>query len=291
MTVHQLVPLFALALNILLLGMALVGPRREQRNVVFSLIALALATWDLGVFGLRGTDSAATADLWERVIHVGVIPLPILFYHYVFAFLDLPRRRRSLYLGYGLAAFFLAMSPTPLFMSGVVQTYWGFAPKSGPLYLPFFLYFQVYMVLGLVELLRAHRTTTTSFRRNRILLVIFGVCASLTGGAVDFLRFILNLDRLYPIGIPGNVLFAVALGVAVVRYRLWDVGALVKRAVLYGFTVLALAPVVVGGTVVTTWITPDDRFPSHLPAVLVALALVALTLPLVRRLERSFERP
>jgi two-component system NtrC family sensor kinase len=171
-----------------------------------------------------------------------------------------------------------------------VETYWGFAPKSGPLYLPFFVYFQAYMVLGLVRLLRAHRTTTTSFRRNRILLVILGVCASLTGGAVDFLRFILDLERLYPIGIPSNAIFAVALGVAVVRYRLWDVGALVKRGVLYGFTVVALAPVVVGGTVVTVWIAPDHQLPAHLPAVLVALALVALTLPGVRRLERSFER-
>jgi signal transduction histidine kinase len=290
MTVHELVPLFALALNVLLLGTAVVGPRREQRNVVFGLVVLALATWDLGVFGLRGSADAPTAEVWERVVHLGVIPLPILFYHYVLAFLDVPRRRRSLYVGYAIAAFFLAMSPTPLFMNGVVETYWGFAPKSGPLYLPFFVYFQAYMVLGLVDLLRAHKTTTTSFRRNRILLVILGVCASLTGGAVDFLRFILSLDRLYPIGIPSNAIFAVALGVAVVRYRLWDVGALVKRSVLYGFTVVALVPVVVGGTVFTVWIAPDDRFPAHLPAVLVALALVALTLPVVRRLERWFER-
>jgi signal transduction histidine kinase len=289
-TVHELVPLFALALNVLLLGSALVGPRREQRNVVFSLVALALATWDFGVFGLRGADAPATADLWERVVHLGVIPLPILFYHYVLAFLDLPRHRRSLYVGYGLAAVFLAVSPTALFMNGVIQTYWGFAPKSGPLYLPFFVFFQAYMVLGLVTLLRAHRTTTTSFRRNRILLVILGVCASLTGGAVDFLRFMLGWERLYPIGIPSNAIFAVALGVAVVRYRLWDVGAFVKRSVLYGFTVLAIAPVVVAGTVFTAWLAPDERFPSPLPAVFVALALVALALPVVRRLERWFER-
>jgi signal transduction histidine kinase len=285
MTVHQLVPLFALALNILLLGSALVGPRREQRNVVFGVMALALAVWNFGVFGLRVSADPATALIWERVVHVGVIPMPILFHHYVLAFLDRPRRRPSLYLGYALAAFFLILSPTPLFMSGVLTTYWGFAPKSGPLYLPFFVYFQAYMVIGLVRLVRAHRTTAASFRRNRILLVILGVCASLTGGAVDFLRFIFGWERLYPIGIPSNALFAVALGVAVVRYRLWDVGALVKRSVIHGFTLLVLAPVVVAGTVLAGWLAPGD-----LPGVLVALVLVALALPLARRVERWCER-
>jgi two-component system NtrC family sensor kinase len=290
MTVHQLVPLFALALNILLLGSALVGPRREQRNVVFGVLAFALAVWNFGVFGLRASADPDVAMLWERVVHVGVIPMPILFYHYVLAFLDQPRRRRSLFLGYGLAALFVAVSSTPLFMRGVVETYWGFAPQSGPLYLPFFVYFQAYMVVGLVHLLRAYRTTATSFRRNRILLVILGVCASLAGGAVDFLRFILHLDRVYPIGIPSNALFAVALGVAVVRYRLWDVGALMKRSVLYSVTVLALVPVAVLGTVLTGWLAPDDRFPSHLVGVLVAFALVALALPVVRGMERWCER-
>ena len=290
MTVHQLVPLFALALNVLLLGSALLGPRREQRNVVFGVLAFALAVWNFGVFGLRASADPDVAMLWERVVHIGVIPMPILFYHYVLAFLDRPRRRWSLFVGYGLAAFFVAVSPTPSFMRGVVETYWGFAPKSGPLYLPFFVYFQAYMVIGLVHLLQAHRTTATSFRRNRILLVILGVCASLAGGAVDFLRFILNLDRVYPIGIPSNALFAVALGVAVVRYRLWDVGALMKRSVLYSVTVLALVPVAVLGTVLTGWLAPDDRFPSHLVGVLVAFALVALALPVVRGMERWCER-
>ena len=128
-------------------------------------------------------------------------------------------------------------------MTGVVSTYWGYAPKAGPLYAPFFVYFQFYMVLGLVNLASAYRTMRSGFRRNRLLLLILGVSVSLGGGLVDFGRYILDLDRLYPIGIPANSVFAIALGVAIVRYRLWDVSVLAKKALLYLTTVLVFAPV------------------------------------------------
>src|SRR3970282_1325716 len=120
---------------------------------------------------------------------------------------------------------------------------WGFMPAAGPLYAPFFVYFQSYLVLGLVRLLRAHRAQVSSFRRNRTLLVILGVAVSLLGGAVDFVRFIARWDWLYPIGIPANAVFALALGVAIVRYRLVDVGLLARRTVLYLLTSAALAPI------------------------------------------------
>jgi hypothetical protein len=190
MTLHQLVPLFALALNILLLGSALMGDRKNQRAYVFALVTAALAVWNLGVFGLRTTTDPATALVYQRALHVGVVFIPIRFYHYVLAVLDLSRRGRTLIVGYALAVGFLLCVPSRAFMPGVVETYWGFAPKSGPLYAPFFVYFQTYLVLGLIRLLRNHRTVVSSFRRNRIRLVIFGACVSLGGGAVDFLRFI-----------------------------------------------------------------------------------------------------
>ena len=206
MTVHQLVPLFAFGLNAILIVSALVSDHRSALNRSFAYFACAQAVWNLGSFGLRGSGDPAQAFLWEVILHVGVIPIPILFYRYVVIFLDLPTRRRSLFVGYALCAFFLAVSPTPLFMRGVQQTYWGWAPLSGPLYAAFFVYFQTFMVLGLVRLVRARRAQTSSYWRSRILLVMVGVTLSLFGGAIDFLRFILGLERLYPVGIPTNSL-------------------------------------------------------------------------------------
>ena len=55
MSVHKLLPLLALLLNVLLIGSALARDRKSHRHYVFALFAGALAVWNLGVFGLRGS--------------------------------------------------------------------------------------------------------------------------------------------------------------------------------------------------------------------------------------------
>ena len=215
-TIHKLLPSSRWAESAAARS-ALAGDRRHRRHYTFAGVVLALAVWNIGVFGLRGAPDAETAVVWEYVVHLGVIPLPALFYHYVLAFLEVRPHPRLLGIGYAIATALLVASPTPLFIAGVAETHWGYVPRSGPLYAPFFLYFQTYLVLGLVRLMRAHRSVVSSFRRNRTRLVIVGVLVSLAGGIVDFLRFILGWEHLYPFGIPTNALFAMALGLAIVR--------------------------------------------------------------------------
>src|SRR5436190_7048615 len=298
MIVHKLLPLVALGLNLLLLGSALAPDRRSLRNVRFAYLATALAVWNLGVFGLRASADPDVALFWERVLHVGVIPIPVLFYHYVVAFLDLPRRRPELIGGYVLCGVFLAAGPTPLFLRGVTDSDWGFMPAAGPLYVPFFVYFQSYLVLGLVQLVRAYTSQSSSFKRNRTLLVIIGVEVSLLGGIVDIVRFLFRWEWLYPVGIPSNAIFALALGVAIVRYRLMDIGVLAKRIVLYLLTSAALAPILFLGLWGLDQVAlgrPSASMPADGVGTLtrdaaILLLVFTVALPLLRKLEGGLER-
>lgn len=290
MTVHKLVPLFALGLNLLLIASALASDRRSPLNRSFAYFSTAQAVWNLGVLGLRWSAGPQQAFLWEIVVHAAVIPLPLLFCRYVAVFLEWRGRPRALGVGYALCAFFLLVSPTPLFMPGVQATYWGWAPVSGPLYAAFFAYFQAYMVLGLVWLVRARRSQTSSFWRHRTLLVIVGVTVSLLGGAIDFLRFILRQEEIYPVGIPANSVLALALGLAIVRYRLLDMGALAKRLLLYLSASIALAPVLILGLWTVEQALPMGGLLWSIVAGLVVLAVFSMALPLLHLLERGLER-
>lgn len=290
MIFHKLVPLVSLGLNLVLLGIALAPSRKSYRDRAFAYLISALAVWNVGVLGLRWSDDPGTALAWERFLHLGVIPIPVLFYHYVLAFLDVPTKRPSLVLGYLLCGFFAAVSPTSAFMPGVTETYWGFAPASGPLYVPFFVYFQTYLVIGLVWLVRAYRSVQAHFRRNRTLLVILGTAVSLLGGLIDFIRFIVGWERLYPLGIPSNAIFALALGVAIVRYRLMDMGILVKRLALYLLTSIGLAPILFAGLYLFDQLIPIHHSSTYVQYSLALLLPITVALPLLRKLEHGLDR-
>jgi signal transduction histidine kinase len=289
-SVHKLLPLLALLLNVLLIGSALAGDRKSPRHYVFALLAGALAVWNLGVFGLRASGDPATALAWERFLHYGVILIPVLFYHYVLAFLDQPRRNYLLIGGYAISGAFLAVCSTALFMRGVIETSWGYMPLSGPLYPLFFLYLQACIVLGLVRLLRAYPTLTSSFRRNRTKLVVGGVIALLLGGLVDFVRYIFGWDWLYPLGIPSNAVFALALGLAIVRYRLLDLGMVAKWAILYMLTAATLGPVLIGAIYGVDLLVPGAPLTPDLRYIVAIALAVAAALPLLRKLEGRLER-
>jgi signal transduction histidine kinase len=296
MSLHRALPLLALALNLLLLGVALAPDRRSARHRVFAWFVGTLAVWNLGVFGLRSTGSPETALLWERFLHLGVIAVPAVFYHYVIVFLDAPRRDATLVGGYTACALFWLASPTAAFLKGVTPTVWGFMPEAGPLYPLFFVFFNTYMILGLGRLVRARRSMASSFMRNRALLVAVGVSVSLLGGILDLARFIFGWDSLYPPGIPANAVLALALGIAVLRYRLMDVRLLAKRLIGYVVTAVVLSPVLlVALLVVHLWTSEGANHPLQ-AAELVArdgpvlcLAFV-LALPLLSRVGHTLDR-
>jgi signal transduction histidine kinase len=296
MSLHRLLPLLALGLNLLLLGVAFAPDRRSPRNQVFACFVAMLAVWNLGVFGLRSTGSPETALLWEWFLHVGVIAVPVIFYHYVIVFLDAPRRDWTLIAGYAACGSFWLIAPTSAFLEGVTLTGWGFMPDAGPVYPLFFVYFNSYLILGLHRLFRARRSMASSFMRNRSLLVMGGVMLSLLGGFVDLARFIFGWEAIYPPGIPANAVMALALGIAILRYRLMDVRLLAKRVIGYLVTAVIVSPaLLVAALVLRVGMSGDaDRAGGVAETVardapVLCLAFL-LALPLLSRVGATLDR-
>src|SRR5258708_34653345 len=124
-------------------------------------------------------------------------------------------------------------------MKGVVWTHWGWAPATGPLYLPFVVVFNFFMISGLRHLVKATRGIASPFRRTRGTLIMLGTLISLAGGFIDSARFVAAkyipaAEQVYPMGIPANMVFALMLGPSIVRYRLFAVDLAVKKAAVYG---------------------------------------------------------
>jgi len=238
---HSLLPLVAFVLNVSLAALALLRNPGSRLNRVFAYFASSMALWNFGSFVLRNSPDEWTAYFAEILIHAGIIAVPAFYYHFVLIFLDSTTRHRpSLVLAYLIAFVYelINLSGTPLFMTGVKTTYWGWAPATGPLYLPNFLALYGFMIYGVYQLVKDSRGIDSSFRRNRGTLIVLGTLVSLAGGFVDFARFLLArvipaADYVYPLGIPANMVFALMLGTSIVRYRLFAVTVAVKKTAVY----------------------------------------------------------
>src|SRR5438445_343413 len=206
---------------------------------------------NLGFFTLRTAPDTCSAVSSDVVIHIGVLLVPAFWYPFVLIFLDATTRHRpSLTLVYAISLVYniVNLTRSPLFMKGVVWTHWGWAPATGPLYLPFIAAFFFFMISGLRHLVKANRGIDSSFRRNRGTLIMLGVLISLAGAFIDYARFVVAkaipaADQVYPMGIPANMVFALMLGTSIVRYRLFAVDLAVKQAAVYGVVGTAVTAV------------------------------------------------
>src|SRR5882762_4434292 len=253
-----------------------------------------MAVWNLGVFMLRRAPDEPAAFFWEIVIHTGVIALPAFYYHFVLIFLEsTTRHRTSLFVVYMLAIVFsiINLSGSTLFMHGVKSTYWGWAPATGLLYTPFFIYFNFFLIYGLMHLVRVYKDVESSFRRNRATLILLGTLVSLIGGVIDFARFILvrfvpAADLVYPMGIPANMIFALMLGTSIVRYRLFDVNVAVKKSAIY----LLLWGVLTSTLVMAEQYADWDQVNPLWIILPLGFVITLLVSPLGQRLEERIER-
>ena len=294
MTPHNFLPLLALVLNVSLAGITLFRNPGSRLNRLFTYFVGGMAVWNFGVFMLRRSPDEATAVFWEIVIHTGVIALPAFYYHFVLIFLEgTTRHRTSLLVVYALALLFsiINLSGSSLFMSGVKSTYWGWAPATGLLYTPFFVYFNCFLIYGLLHLVRTYNDVDSSFRRNRATLILLGTLVSLIGGLIDFARFILArfvpaADLVYPLGIPANMVFALMLGTSIVRYRLFDVNVVVKKGAIYLLLWGVLTSVLVAAEQYADW----DQVNPLWVILPLGFVMTMLVSPLGQRLEERIER-
>jgi len=196
--------------------------RKNPVNIGFTLFALSVAFWSYCYFLWQLSAEKSLALFWCRALMMGAIFIPVCYLQFVLALLDvLSEKKKIIIEGYVLAAIFLALDFTPLFVKDVEPRMgFRFWPIAGVTYAPFLAMFFSYVIYAWYLMFKALRTYS-GIKANQIKYVLLGTAIGFIGGST-------NYPLWYNIHVPplGNGLVAVyivTVAYAIVTYRLMDI--------------------------------------------------------------------
>ena len=292
---------------------ALVASRRPANPVGWLVclygfvIALGYFCAEYAIYALLaepGSLPAAGAAVW---IVSWVLPLLIsltVFLLLLFPTGRLPSRRWR-WLAWPTAAWMLLMVVTGAISSGALLGILG--PIRNPLGIEGLTVFYkallltgaaVLPVAGALSLfLRLRRAARVE--RQQIKWFAYAAAAFVSAGALGYIVPGMIDTPLWfeRAGFVLNVVFVpavpVSIGIAILRYRLYDIDLLINRTLVYGSLTIMLAAVYFAGVVGTQYVfravTGQERLPQ-LAAVVSTLAIAAMFNPLRRRLQAFIDR-
>jgi len=282
----------AIATALVSFGVACVLFWRRSDDWMAMFVSLFLVTFGVN-FSVQAqailVTNGRTAWYWSHTVLIGLgwVSLSLLLY----LFPDgrfVPRWTRLLAVFVVASNIFLDASPDAFstFPAWALSTIYLVNGGSGVIA-------QIYRYVRISSLAQRQQTKWVVFGLAATALVIFGRLVPLLifpSLSISSSPYFLISTYVYPFGL---MLIPLTLGIAILRYRLWDIDILINRALVYGVLTALLALVYVGLVVALQALfkaITGQVGASPLVIVISTLAIAALFQPLRRRLQKIIDR-
>jgi K+-sensing histidine kinase KdpD len=286
---YLVLPFIVFVIHAFLAALVVRTGRASQETRAFALFLVAMASWGLTVFGMRSSPNVEVAWYWEQVVFISITLASITFYRFSIRFTGMRAPRGLMNLLYALLVVVAVLGVTGYIAPRMQVQFYGYAPVLGPAF-PLYLagaYLPFFLAVGV--LVRRFRELSGSVQQARIGYVLMGAFLSVVGATTDFLP---SLGvAIYPLGIVMNIGFGAIATLAVVRYKLLDLTALLRRGAAYFAATTAIFGAY-GAIMLVFFLLfrSQSALAAELSAV-AALLVVALVLqPVLTRFQSSVDR-
>jgi len=217
--------------------------RKAAINRTFLLVCLVTFWWQFSWFILFSANNAAVADYLVKIGYIGIIFIPITFYHFFTHLIGKATKPERILTGLfyviGLVFVYLLFF-TDYLINGFYHYFWSFYPRAGvlhPIYLLFLSFLTVRIFyLSLKELGAAREIS--SYRYYQIKYVLLALVVYIAAAS----DFAVNYGfEFYPFGFLFILVFLVIFAYTIVRHRLMDIKMVLRRSFVYLFSVMAVA--------------------------------------------------
>jgi signal transduction histidine kinase len=282
-TVYYLtIPLIGAGISFSMIPLVLRKDYRSTANRIFILLLLSIGLWGILTFCMRLSPNTEQAYFWHKLLFPFGTAIFMLYYHFTCAYTRSPNTK-IIVSAYVFLAIVFILSLTGLITSHTSVESYGYAPHFHPTIYFISLGGSLYLVMGLMNFVRAFRSSTRYQEKTRLAYMIGAIIVLLLFAILDF------FPSLPPIGIFGNILFGVITAIAVVKYHLLDIYLVIRKGLAYVLMSTIVAVPYVGIIILFNNLVGSDSFSMWgYPVLLVFLAL--LLQPLWQIVQRVVDR-
>lgn len=214
----------------------LLGSRKNKIARYYTFYVVAMIIWSLGSFVMK-TNFPPSTLFWNRILCLGLIMMPVIFYHFTLVLTETNDQINKLIFGYLCAMFFLFFNFTGLIMKEAYIIDNNFYYTLGPLAPVMAVWSLCYLILSFTNILNKVNSKQIPFRR--VKLILLGLILVIIGG---LLNLIPSLGR-YPFDIISNTINAIFIAYSIYRYRFLEIKLIVKKGIAYSVYTLILSGV------------------------------------------------
>ncbi|MBU1519774.1 hypothetical protein KJ973_03745, partial [Patescibacteria group bacterium] len=218
--------------------------RKIKVNQLFAVSFFAVAIWGFGGWkiGTIPYGQEILALFWWRIVHIGIIFIPIFFLHFTYVWLKI-QSRLVVFTSYCFGFIFLGLNIYDLLINTKVSTglfinniswvfnsfYWNTHPNFD-FYLPFVFLWIVAILFAHYKFLQAYKKSS-GIKRVQIKYFLIACIISYAGGSTSFLLcFDINFYPIFNLTIP---CYPALMTYAIVRYRLMDIKVVLRKSTVY----------------------------------------------------------
>ena len=228
--------------------------KKQKINQIWFFFNLAIAIWSVGLGGTFVVNNPTTALLSQKILYIGTIFIPILFFQFCVTLIEKEEKFRNLFkINYFLAIIFLSslfigssfikyVKPRTLF------DYWPI--EVGWLYYPFLLWFCFNVIYSFILLRQEIRKKELDpIKLKQVSIIYYGTLIGFIAGSANFL---LDFNIVFP---PIHNFFVISYiffaGLAIARYHLFGIKVILTEILVGVIGILLLVQIFIAPT---TWL-------------------------------------
>ena len=278
-----LVPLISFICYCVLFAIIL-GSRKNKVVRYYAVYIIAMIIWSLGSFVMR-TNFPPSTLFWNRILCIGLISMPVVFYHFTLVLTETKNQKFKLAFGYASALFLIISNFMGLIMFDAYVENNVFIYTLGPFASIMAIWSLCYLILAFTNIIDKVKTNKIPYSRVKFILI--GLILVIIGG---LLNLIPSLGK-YPFDIVSNTVNALFIAYSIYRYRFLEIHIIVKKGIAYSLYTLALTGVYIAAIFAVQHIIIRMIGSSNTTLTLIMAVILALVFqPIKNILQKSIDK-